>query len=85
MLDEEVNGEVKLMRQKANHFFQQNKSIHIKYKKGFWKRGKILQILNDFFIIDEFMEGRKSVFFLEIYDIEEYHSNDQKIGEENGK
>ncbi len=79
MFNEDVNEEVKLMCQKANHFFKQKKPIHIKYKKGFWKRGKILEIFKDFFVLDEFIEGKKDVFFLEIYDINEY-----TIGNKNG-
>ena len=77
MLNEDVNEEVRLMRQKVNHFFKQKKPIHIKYKKGFWKRGKILEILKDFFVLDEFIEGKKEVFFLEIYDINEYTKGDK--------
>jgi len=64
--------DVQLMQTKAEFFFNKKKAIHVKYKKGFFKNGNILELSSDFFMLDDFLEGLFPVFYLEIEDIEEY-------------
>lgn len=74
-----------VIRQKIDYFFKLGKPVHIKYKKEHWKNGHIKEISSDFFMIDEFMDGELAVFFLEIYEVEEYTKDFSKIEVGDGK
>jgi len=73
MNEEDVN--VKALEQKATYFYKESIPIHVKFKRGFWKRGYILEVGSDFFMMKEFIEGEMPVFFLEIKDIEKFNEN----------
>lgn len=62
--------EILLLQKKASAFHQTDTLVHIPYKRGYWKRGKILKVNADFFILEERLEGQMPVFFIEIKDIQ---------------
>ena len=70
---EEVN--VEALKSKAVYFYKDHIPVHVKYRRGFWKRGHITEISSDFFLLNEFLEGEMPVFFLEIKDIEIFHDD----------
>ena len=55
----------------AKDFFNRKVPIHLLKRDRQWYNGTILELTNDFFIIDERKLGRRVVFFLELYSIEE--------------
>lgn len=56
---------------KTKTFFERKIPVHLLKKDREWFNGMILELTNDFFIIDELKKGRRVVFFLELWDIEE--------------
>ncbi len=68
-----------LIRQRVNYFFNIKKAVHIKFKKGNWKNGEIIEISSDFFMLDEFLEGPQPIFFLQIEDIDPYNTKVEGI------
>jgi hypothetical protein len=72
--------ESNLMQQKADYFFKNKKAVHVKYKKGFFKNGEIIEISSDFFMLNDFLEGEFPVFFLEIEEIELYTTKGEGSG-----
>lgn len=85
MKNENENESVEILKQKAKYFYDNKITIHIKYKKGFWKRGQIKEIKKDYFVLNENLEGKIPIFFLEVKDIEKYSSNSDKIKKNDGK
>jgi len=67
-----MNNNVDVLKSKVNYFFENKIPVHVTYQRGYWKNGKIKEIGTDFFLIDEFLEGERVIFFLEIEKIEEY-------------
>lgn len=61
-----------MIRRKVKFFFDNKKSIHIQFKKGNWKNGEILEISSDFFMLQEFLEGKQPIFFQQIEDVDVY-------------
>ena len=66
----EVNEE--LLKQKVNAYYKSGTIVHISFKKGYWKRGMILELSSDFFMLQERLEGEMPVFFSEIEDIAKF-------------
>lgn len=77
-----MNEEVKLLKKVADYFYKAQKQVHIKFRKGYWKRGYIKEIFNDYFILLENFDGEMPVFFLEILSIETYKTNLKIIKDE---
>ncbi len=64
---------VELIKKKVDFFFKQNKSVHINLKKDKeFLNGSILEVNAEFIMLDERMKGTMPVFFLEIYDVDEF-------------
>tara|TARA_R100001530_G_scaffold133097_1_gene106103 strand:- start:2417 stop:2638 length:222 start_codon:yes stop_codon:yes gene_type:complete len=61
-----------ILKKKVDYFCKNNSKVHIKFKKGYWKRGYIQETSSDFFILDETLEGKMPVFYIEILSIEIY-------------
>ena len=74
---ENVNEEVEALQQKADYFFKNKTAVHIKFKRGYFKRGMITEISSDFFILQEFLEGSQPCFFLQIIDIEPFKKKEE--------
>jgi hypothetical protein len=63
---------------KAKDFYKRNIPVHLLKRDRQWYNGTILELTNDFFILDERKLGRRVVFFLELYDIEELEEKDDR-------
>ena len=72
-----MNNNVDVLKSKVKYFFDSQIPVHVTYQRGYWKNGKIKEIGTDFFLIDEFLEGERVVFLLEIEDIVEYKSPEE--------
>lgn len=64
------DGRTLILRKKAESFKEMDLTVHIKYKDGGWKRGKIFLVLSDCFYLKETKEGNCIIFFMEIKNIE---------------
>lgn len=64
--------EAKIISNKVNYYFENGIAVHIGFKKGYWKRGFIKEVGADFFLLQEFIEGKMPVFYIEVEKIEEY-------------
>lgn len=60
------------LQKKANAYLVLGEKVHISYKSGYWKRGIIKEVNEDFFLLDESLEGLLPVFYKEIVRIEKY-------------
>lgn len=69
-----------VLQKKADYFLKTNQQVHIKYKKGYWKRGYISKVLTGFFILKVNLEGNFPVFYMEIESIELYQKKERKNG-----
>lgn len=63
---------------KAKYFYDNKISVHLIKTDREWFNGLIVEFANDFFIIDERKRGRRMVFFVELYDIEEMVEEDNR-------
>ncbi len=77
--------DLKILQGKIQYFYDSARPVHIKFKKGYWKNGNVIETSSDFFVIDEFLEGNLPVFFLEIENVEEYTKDFNKIEVGDGK
>ena len=66
MNHEAIHNGDELLQKKAESFRTLTRVVHIPYKNGSWKRGTILSVHADFFILSERLEGEMPVFFLEM-------------------
>lgn len=64
---------IEFLQKKVKTYFENDLPIHIIYKNGQWKNGRILDIKsNDFFLIEEFLLGLTPVFYIELAKIDVY-------------
>jgi len=63
-------------KSKAKYFFSTKTPIHVKFKLSYFKNGIINEVNEDFFILEDFVEGRLVIFYSEIERVDEY----RKIG-----
>ena len=75
MTDENM---IEVLRKKVNSFHKANLPVHIPLKKNWFYNGYILEESFDFFIIDDFKEGRMAVFYIEIIDVELFKRDGEK-------
>jgi hypothetical protein len=57
---------------KAKTFLEKKLPVHILKTDREWFNGDLKEVRSDFLIINEFKKGQRILFFLEIYDINEY-------------
>jgi len=69
--------QVQVLMKKADYFYKNSIPVHIKFKENYWKRGLITELSSDFFLLDERMEGKMPIFFLEIEDIREFKEREK--------
>jgi len=67
-----------LIKKKVEAFQPLNERVHITLKGGMWKRGIIITIKPDFFLLNETLEGILPVFFQEVSKIEKYIQKEKK-------
>lgn len=66
----DYDNDADLIQKKVTYFFNENIPIHLFYKTGEWARGQIVSIEGDKFILDERIDGRIPVFFIEVAHVE---------------
>jgi len=78
MIDEKQM--IEIIKKRVDYFYQQKKAVHIALKTEKWLNGKIIEISDDFFILDDFKEGKQPVFYIEILPngINEYHEKEEE-------
>lgn len=69
-----TNDEITLLKKKADAYFVLGEKVHIQYKKEHWARGIIKEVKEEFFLLDESLEGLLPIFFQEIKSIEKFSS-----------
>ena len=60
---------IPVWKQKADYFSKDNVEVFIKLLNGEWKAGFILDVGEQCLILDERLEGKTPVFYIEIKDI----------------
>ena len=68
------------MKMKANVFLKSEIPVHVDFRQGYWKNGKILEVSSDFFLLEERLEGRMPIFFIEINDIKPFKEIKKEVG-----
>ncbi len=70
--DNKINDEkIKINRVKAKSFLERKISVHILKTDREWWNGELLEVCSDFLVINERKKGRHTLFFVEIWDINE--------------
>ena len=81
MINEKIGDSIDILKIKVKTFFDEGVDIHISYKftsnKG-WVNGAILEIKENYFVLDEHKNGNKDIFFEEIRNIERYTTNKER-------
>lgn len=57
-------------RQRAVNYKKEGIPAHITLKNGWWRRGVILEITDSYLVLEEFILGKETIFFNEIYALE---------------
>ena len=73
-----MENKTQLIERKANFYKDNNKQVHIKLDNGKFRNGFIKYIGIDFLIIQDFENKEWTLFFLEIFDIEDYREKEEK-------
>jgi len=71
--------EVQVLEKKATYFCKEYLPVHIKFKKDYWMRGYILETSADYFLLNEFKLGEKTIFYLELESIEPFKPKDEEV------
>jgi len=72
LMDNEKEYNARRIREKMNFFYSEKVAVHIKkYDRGFMNGLLVEKKSDDIFVIDERIEGRKTIFVLDIFDVEE--------------
>lgn len=58
------------LRNKIKVFFESKIAVHIYRKDGQWRRGNILEVYDDYFVIQERVLGKMPIFFADISGID---------------
>lgn len=61
-----MSDEKELLYIKAKAYCDQKLEVHLTFKDGHWHNGRIISVSSDFFMLDEFKDGKMPVFFLEL-------------------
>lgn len=57
---------------KISTFFKIKVPVHIRIKDSTFRNGYITQVRSDFFEIDDFLNGKEFIFFLETAGVEQF-------------
>lgn len=55
---------------KAKYYYDLDVAVHIKKFNGYFHNGKIIELSNDFLILEDEKDGLMPIFFIEIMEIE---------------
>ena len=72
-MSESNEQDIILLHKKADAYFVLGNLVHIKFCEGHWKRGVIKEVKDEFFLLDERLEGIMPIFFQEIISIEKFN------------
>lgn len=67
-----IEADDQVIEKRVNYFFKNTLPVHLKFKKGYWLRGYILEVGADYFELNEFMKGQIPVFFAELESIDQF-------------
>ncbi len=66
-------NETSILRKTIKIYYEKSTAIHIKFKQDYWKNGFILDLGDeDYFMLNEFLEGEMPVFYTQIKEITPY-------------
>lgn len=73
MFNEELSEEeVILIKKKVQAHYETKVPMHVVYKGGIWKNGHVTEVSAEFFILDDFLEGKMAIFFQEVYSVSSF-------------
>jgi len=78
MIDEK--GMIEIIKKKVDYFYKNKIPAHLSLKTERFLNGKIKEINDEFFILDDFVEGEQPIFYIEILP-----NGIKKYKEKNGK
>jgi hypothetical protein len=61
-----------VIKKRCQFFCDDKRKVHITLTSGMWKRGFIDYVGYDFIMIDETLEGKVPIFFLEMKEVDPY-------------
>jgi len=74
--------DTKTRRKKAEFFYSRGIEVHITKFNNWFHNGKILEVKEDFLILDDEKEDEMPIFFTEIFEIEKREKLNINSGEE---
>ena len=57
---------IEILKKRADYFCKNKISVHISLKTERWLNGYITETSDEFFMLKEFEEGEKPIFYIEI-------------------
>ncbi len=57
---------IEILKKRADYFSRNSIPVHISLKTERWLNGNIIEVSDEFFILNEFEEGEKPIFYIEI-------------------
>lgn len=79
--NEKIGDAQEILKIKAKTFCKENVQVHISFNmlsnKG-WNNGIIIEVKEDYFVLDEKQDGLKDIFFKEIRNIERFTSIEER-------
>lgn len=63
---------IKNLKITSEIYYTNKRIVHITNLNGSWKNGTITSISDDFFMLDELLEGEQPIFYIQIKSIEPY-------------
>ena len=58
--------------QKIRESFSKNMELHLVKTNGEWRNGTILEVSADFFLFEDFVNGKEAIFFSELVKVKPY-------------
>ena len=69
-INKETDEEILFLTTKF--YFDNQKSIHVTYSDGTWNNGDIVEVKQDFFMLNDFEDGIMPIFFIKVKSIKEF-------------
>jgi hypothetical protein len=73
------NDTITILQKRIQAYADLKIRVHITLKSGLWKRGIITKVGDEFFMLEESLQGEMPIFFQEIEKIDKYF--DKREGE----
>lgn len=65
-----MKEEEKILKKKAEYFYKNKISVHVKKKNGYFHNGIILEHKSDLIILDDIKSGAMPIYLIEMVEIE---------------